>query len=476
MRNKDRNLSRRDFLQYSAAAMLASSASWSGAVFGDQHQGYRLTASSARVQLAGPPFPATETWSFNQNSPGPLLKFRQGQPASIEVSNQLSQGLTVHWHGLRIPNPMDGVPILTQPPIAPGESFRYQFTPPDAGTYWYHSHMNTAEQVGRGLYGPIIVEEADAPPVDRDLLWLLDDWKLDNQAQIVDDFDNARDLARAGRLGNTVTINGRIPQALEVRAGERIRLRLVNAANARIFALRFQGHRSLVIARDGQPLQPYEPGGPVIIGPAQRIDLILDMNGQPGKRYPVIDSYYPQSPAQLSSLLYSTQPGPQQPRGDDYPGLPSNNLPGPDLADPLLYPIVLAGGDLGQLEQARLGDQRLEMTRLYLLGKMWAINEVVNQGYADPPLFRVERGRTVLLDFRNHSAWPHPMHLHGHHFKVIEHSRDPESVGKWMDTVLLGPEESAKVAFVADNPGDWLFHCHILGHAKAGMMSVIRVA
>ena len=99
MRNKDRNLSRRDFLQYSAAAMLASSASWSGAVFGDQHQGYKLTAPSARVQLAGPPFPATETWSFNQNSPGPLLKFRQGQPASIEVSNQLSQGMTVHWHG-----------------------------------------------------------------------------------------------------------------------------------------------------------------------------------------------------------------------------------------------------------------------------------------------------------------------------------------------------------------------------------------
>ncbi len=476
MPNQLRNHSRREFLQYSATALLASSACRPGSLFGAQHRVYRLTAANANIQLAGPPFPATETWSFNQVSPGPLLRFRQGEPAVIEVTNQLAQGLTVHWHGLRIPNPMDGVPILTQPPIATGESFRYEFTPPDAGTFWYHSHMNTAEQVGRGLYGPIIVEEADAPPVDRDLLWLLDDWKLDNQARIVDDFDNPRDLARAGRLGNTVTINGRLPQALEVRAGERIRLRLINAANARIFALRFQGHRSLVIARDGQPLVPYEPGGPVVIGPAQRIDLILDMIGEPGRRYPVIDTYYPQSPSQLTSLAYSTQPGPAQARRDEYPGLPVNRLAEPDLADPLLYPIVLAGGDLGQLEQAEFGDQRLEMTRLHLLGKMWAINNVVNQGYADPPLFRVARGRTVMLDFRNHSAWPHPMHLHGHHFKVIEHSRDREAVGKWMDTVLLGPEESAKAAFVADNPGDWLFHCHILGHAKAGMMAVIRVA
>ena len=81
-----------------------------------------------------------------------------------------------------------------------------------------------------------------------------------------------------------------------------------------------------------------------------------------------------------------------------------------------------------------------------------------------------------MLEFRNHSAWPHPMHLHGHHFQVLEHSRDREVTGKWLDTVLLGPEESARVAFVADNPGDWLFHCHILGHARAGMMAVIRVS
>jgi len=476
MPDEDRLHSRREFLKLGTATVLATCAPGSAVAASAKDHDYLLTAANASIQLASDPFPETETWSFDNSSPGPLLRLRQGQPARIKVTNRLSQGLTVHWHGLRIVNSMDGVPILTQPPIAQGESFEYEFTPPDAGTFWYHSHMNTAEQVGRGLYGPIVVEERQAPPVDRDLVWVLDDWKLDRQAQIVTDFDNPRDLARAGRLGNTVTINGRIPQALAVRAGERIRLRLINAANARIFALRFRDHRALVVARDGQPLDPYEPRGPIIIGPAQRYDLIIDMTGNPGRRYTVIDVYYPQSPSQLTSLAYAPEPGADSARRDEFPGLPRNPLTEPDLGDPLVQRIDLMGGDLGQLEAARLGDQRLEMTRLYLLGKMWAINEIVNGGYSDPPLFTVERGRTVILDFSNHSAWPHPMHLHGHHFRVLEHSRDPEVIGRWLDTVLIGPEESARVAFVADNPGDWLFHCHILGHARAGMMAVIRVA
>ena len=474
MTRQDRRNSRRNFLKTGTASLLLPWLPAPAIATTVEKPDYQLTASTTKIQLANDPFPETEVWGFNQNLPGPLLRFRQGELARIKVRNELPQPLTVHWHGLRIANNMDGVPILSQPPMEPGEEFLYEYTPPDAGTFWYHSHMNTAEQVGRGLYGPIIVEEKQAPPVDRDLVWVLDDWRLDKQAQIIGDFDNPRDLARAGRLGNTVTINGKIPQSLLVRAGERIRLRLVNAANARIFALRFQGHRSLVIARDGQPLEPYEPGGPIVIGPAQRFDLILDMSGEPGERYSVIDVNYPQSPSRLTRLAYGTESRLNSAYGD-FPGLIKNNIKEPDLNDPFVQHIDLKGGDLGQLKHAQLGDQRLEITRLYLLGKMWAINEIANESFADVPLFSVERGRTVALDFKNHSAWPHPMHLHGHHFKVIEHSRDREVVGKWLDTVLLGPEESAKVAFVADNPGDWLFHCHILGHAKAGMLAAIRV-
>ena len=138
---------------------------------------------------------------------------------------------------------MDGVPHLTQPPIAPGETFVYEFDVPDAGTYWYHPHERSFEQVGRGLYGPLIVEEREPIQVDRDVTWVLDDWRLLPDAQISDDFGNFMDASHNGRVGNTVTVNGRILETFPVRAGERLRLRLINAANARIFALEFQDHR-----------------------------------------------------------------------------------------------------------------------------------------------------------------------------------------------------------------------------------------
>jgi len=436
---------------------------------------YILTAAESKVQLGDEPFPKTAIWGFNAQSPGPELRLKKGQRVRILVRNELVQSLTVHWHGLRIENAMDGVPHLTQPPIMPGESFVYDFSPPDAGSFWYHSHVNTAEQIGRGLYGALIVEDPEPPVLDRDITWVLDDWRLDAKAQIIGDFNNPRDLARAGRLGNTVTLNGSIPRDLEVRAGERIRLRLINVANARVFALRFQHHSPLVVARDGQPVEPYAPGGPITIGTAQRLDLIMDMNNLPGETFSVIDTLYPQSPFRLVDIVYSQQPAIDRAPLPPVSRLPDNSIPEPNLDDPALYPVVLTGGDLGTMKKARMGDRDLDITRLYLLGKMWAINGVVSSGMKTTPMFEVERGRTVVLEFENSTAWPHPMHLHGHHFKVLEHSRDKEVVGAFLDTVLLGPGEKARVAFVADNPGSWLFHCHILGHAHAGMLSMFKV-
>ena len=148
---------------------------------------------------------------------------------------------------------MDGVPHMPQPPIARGETFTYEFDAVDAGTFWYHPHMRSHEQVGRGLYGPLIVEEREPIQVDRDVTWVLGDWRLNEDASISNDFGNMMDLSHNGRVGNTVTINGQVPESFPVRAGERVRLRLINAANARIFGLRFQGHRPMVVAIDGHP-------------------------------------------------------------------------------------------------------------------------------------------------------------------------------------------------------------------------------
>ena len=198
------------------------------------------TGANSRVQLAPDPHPQTRVWAYNGKVPGPEIRARQGDRLRVDVTNGLAEETTVHWHGLRVPVSMDGVPHLTQKPIkADGGTFSYEFDVPDAGTYWYHPHQRSFEQVGRGLYGALIVEEREPSRVDRDVTWVLDDWRLERDAQIAADFGNRRDASHNGRVGNTVTINGRILETFNVRRGERIRLRLINAANARIFALKF---------------------------------------------------------------------------------------------------------------------------------------------------------------------------------------------------------------------------------------------
>ena len=221
-----------------------------------------LRLASAQQSLVGAGNPATDVWAYNGSVPGPELRFKQGERLRLEVENALGVDTTVHWHGVRVPNAMDGVPGVTQKPIAAnGGRFLYEFELRDAGTYWYHPHLGSPEQVARGLYGPLIVDEAQPPAVDRDLTWMLGDWRLDREARIVEDFGNFMDASHAGRIGNTVTVNGAIRENFELRAGERVRLRLVNAANARIFALDFRAHEPLLIALDGHPVEPHRVGG-----------------------------------------------------------------------------------------------------------------------------------------------------------------------------------------------------------------------
>ena len=242
-----------------------------------------LTAAPGRRRLLGDTAPDTGVWAYNDEVPGQLLRCRQGDILDLHLRNRLPAPTSLHWHGLRVPNAMDGVPGLTQAPVAPGEDFHYRFTARNSGTFWYHPHFASAEQLERGLHGAIVVEEAQPPAVDRELVWVLDDWRLLADGNLDEGFDNRHDASHGGRLGNTATVNGRVPPDLSVRRGERIRLRLVNAANAWIFGLDFQGHSPRVIAYDGHAVEPHAPpGGLVTLGPSQRVDLILDLTGEPG--------------------------------------------------------------------------------------------------------------------------------------------------------------------------------------------------
>jgi FtsP/CotA-like multicopper oxidase with cupredoxin domain len=147
-----------------------------------------LVAAEGRVRITPEPYPQTGVWCFDGSVPGPEIRLRQGERLQVTAENRLSQDTTVHWHGVRVPNAMDGAPYVTQPPIHPEESFTYQFIVPDAGTYWYHPHAHSAEQVGRGLMGVLIVEEPQPLQVDRDVVWVLGDFRLNNDASIAGAF------------------------------------------------------------------------------------------------------------------------------------------------------------------------------------------------------------------------------------------------------------------------------------------------
>jgi len=448
-----------------------------------------LRAAGAVQGLAGGDHPKTAIWAYNGQAPGPVLRYRQGDRLRVTLRNELDQGTTVHFHGIRMPIAMDGVPGLTQDAVPRGASFAYDFTLPDAGTFWYHPHANSAEQVGRGLYGALVVEEREPPAVDRDILWVLDDWRLDAEAQIPP-FGHRHDQSHGGRLGNTVTVNGDPDPVLRLSGGERVRLRLVNAANARVFGLVFEGHAPTVVALDGQPCTPHQPeGGKIVIGPAQRADLILDAAGDPGARFRVIDGYYERRRYRLADIVYDDA-APVRANPLDAPvALPANPLKRPDLDGAARQEVVLAGGAMFGMNMNMTGGgdgmhgqqmptmgTDIDLEAMAKRGRFWAINGVDAGHDAMPePMLRVALGRTVVLAMHNHTEWDHPMHLHGHSFQVL--TRNGHAVGRteWRDTVLLPPHESAEVAFVADNPGSWMFHCHILGHQMTGMTTLIAV-
>jgi FtsP/CotA-like multicopper oxidase with cupredoxin domain len=390
---------------------------------------------------------------------------KQGERLRIEVENALEVDTTVHWHGIRLPNAMDGVPGLTQAPIAAnGGKFVYEFALPDAGTYWYHPHPGDGEQVGRGLYGALIVEEHDAPLVDRDVVWVLSDWRLDREARIRADFGNARDASHDGRIGNTVTLNGAIPESFAVRAGERLRLRVINASSARIYGLNFEGHQPWIVALDGQPVTPHWFER-VVIGPGMRADVILDCTAAPGTSHRLVDDFYRGRAYELLKVQY-TNAAPIRQSFEPAPRLPPNPVKEPD-ATAERHRIVLGGGMMGAMPSQREHK-----------GVFWTMNgkPLRHEHQSHTPLLSLTRGQSYVIEFVNQTSWHHPMHLHGHVFRVLSKNGKEVLPRQWADTALLDPDSRAEIAFVADNPGNWMLHCHVLEHQATGMMALIRVA
>ena len=181
-------MNRRDFLCATSAAALAPSLSFAAPKT-------ELIAEPVMAQILPEGQPATPSLGFNGGAPGPVLRTRQGEVFDSQFQNRIGGGSAVHWHGVRLTNTMDGVPDLTQEIVETGGDFHYQFRAPDAGTYWYHSHNRSWEQVARGLYGPLIVEETVPPDVDHDFIVMIDDWRVTEDGTLADGFEEMHDQA-----------------------------------------------------------------------------------------------------------------------------------------------------------------------------------------------------------------------------------------------------------------------------------------
>lgn len=391
------SISRRRFVAGSAAALLQPPAQSEAQTIPD---GTRILRASLRS--------APGLWGYDGTLPGPTLRVRHGEELRVRLINELAGPTSVHWHGVRVPNAMDGVPGLTQAAVAPGSSFDYRFKPPDAGTFWYHALPG--EDIDRGLHGALIVEDARPVAVDRELVFVVG-------------------MPTASDAG-PVVINGAIRPDIGVQTGERLRIRLINATAARGVVLRFDGHAAWLVAVDGQPSESFPTrDGRVALGPGSRIDLVVDATRAGGTVAPILAGDGAGVP--VARLVYRASGRPAGAARSEPPVLPPNQLP------------------------ARI-DLRTALRQVLDLAKLTSLNP------AGAPLLTVRRGRAVALTLRNGGATPQVVHVHGHSFRHLDRLDDGWKP-YWLDTMVIGGE-TERIAFVADNPGKWLIQTRRLDH------------
>jgi FtsP/CotA-like multicopper oxidase with cupredoxin domain len=392
-------------------------------------------------------------WTYNGSLPGPELRVVQGDRVRVTLVNRLPEATTIHWHGLRLPNAEDGVAGLTQDAVQPGQSYTYEFVARDAGTFWYHSHQLTEAQLPRGLFGALIVEPA-RPTEDRDATVLL-----------------------YGEPGHVRIDHTRI----DARPGQTVRLRVIDAVAPGMDGGPetpiLLGAPFRVVALDGHALHEPQPltATRVPLGMGQRADLVFTMpatnsvtlrlaelQGQTSPVQQVFERLGADAPPSESATI-GDGPVPEQP---DFASTPlfdeaTYGTPAPQLGGPfdVTAPIVL--------------DKEPGMRE----GRPQVIHLINGQAAPDVPPLQVTEGQTVRLHIVNHTDEYHPMHIHGHVFTMLARDGQPLSGSPvQLDSVLVGPHETYDVGLVADNPGVWMIHCHVLLHAGMGMMMTLNYA
>jgi FtsP/CotA-like multicopper oxidase with cupredoxin domain len=384
----------------------------------------------------------------------------------VRLRNRTERPLSLHWQGVRNVNAMDGVGGLTQQSVAPGQSFDYRFTPPDAGTFLVRPLVigGSSEPAERGLSALLVVEERQAPKIDHEFALLVDDWRLGEDGALAA-FGDPLEAAAAGRLGNWLTVNGRgVPHEVKVAPGARVRLRLANACNARSLRIRFDDIKAYVAAVDGQPTDTFEPLRATLpLAPGGRYDLLFDGPMNAGARGAVVALLGPGIPL----VAFVTEGEAARNAASPMAALPENKqLPRQiRLQNALRRDVVIQGGagpgPGGQPVYA--GDPK----------RIWTINGASGSA-GGPALFTVKRGAPVVLSLKNQTPVVQPIHVHGHAVRLL-HVADDGWDPYWLDTVQIPENRTLLIAFVADNPGKWAITSSVLERFDTGLWTWFEV-
>jgi FtsP/CotA-like multicopper oxidase with cupredoxin domain len=372
--------------------------------------------------------------TFNGQVPGPTIEAEVGDTLVVELINELSEPTTIHWHGLRVPADMDGTESV-QRAVEPGESFEYRFVVPDAGTFWYHSHVNETEQLERGLYGALIVRGPDEPVVDGERVLHLDDLKLDEAGDLAP-FGDPHEH-HAGREGDVRLVNGEQEPELEIAAGQIERWRIVNAANTRFVRLSIGGRPFTIVGSDGGLLTEPAQATEVLITPGERVDLAVGPFDE-GELIEIEGLPYDRGKGETPRERFATlRVGPSAPSQASIPAR------------------------LRQIE--RLAADAAPTRTIDLKALMHG-----GHHQRDEP---VRVGELQVWELVNETSQDHPFHLHGFFFQVLD-----ETAPAWKDTVNVPRKSRATIAWLPDDrPGEWMYHCHILEHHAMGMMAHFQV-
>lgn len=470
---------------------------------------YHLTIAETRISPAGTPVRAL---TINGGVPGPVLRFTEGDTARITVTNALKEEETsIHWHGVLLPNAQDGVPHLTTPPIKPGTSFTFEFRLKHTGTYWYHSHTGLQEQ--RGIYGGIVVAPKQAPP-ERDEVLILSDWTREDPDEVMRTLmrgsdwyairkGTAQSIVGAIRSGHfrdylnrersrlppmdvsdvaydAFLINGAQRSRLAAKPGEIIRLRVVNAGASTYFYLQSSVGPLTIIANDGMDVVPIQQKR-LLIGMGETYDLRftvpadgaweLRATAQDGSGHAsLLIGDGPEHAAETIPLVsgYSMDQALAAvlDQLDETGGLSDAEAISQEKDRPLPPYKRLRS----PIETSLPADAPTRTLRLHLTGDMmryiWSIN---GRTLTEDTVIPITRGEVLRLELINDTMMHHPMHLHGHFFRLLMPDGPDQRFAPLKHTVDVPPMSRRTVEFLADEHQDWLFHCHLLYHHMAGM-------